>query len=236
MEGSSLSLKFSSMEQVYPAAEQLQALYDWYTGRPHSGEVPLASCELTDLPLPVWHLDDSVSVRAEYDNWDSTRQYVESACASRLKYCYGFYRLPCPDFTPEQMEKYARWVWPWNDRYPFPESVWYRGEQAPKDTFAGIGVEGSFVSWAGFYEILSRLDYPLEGTADHFTFTGQDGCRYEFSYAFCREEDSETQWYFTRDGEARTSGSSYTGGAPLLYLKDEALEEMAGLKFFYRGG
>ena len=239
-----LKLDFASMEQAYRAAEQLQAFCDWLNQQPHSPSRWI-TFQLTG-PLPVWRLEDSDSVCTSgtviyHDSYAETTgkmpyDVMADRCATILMEYYAFYNLPCPGCTPEDVRSYALKAWPWDGEwgYDYPDAVQYGGEELPLDTFAGIGMERGFVSYGGFYDMLSLLGVPTQGAPEHFSFTGADGCRYEFSYEFFEETDEESLWYFTRDGEHLTSGAAYlTDGAPLLSLEDERLQDMAGLQFIY---
>ena len=60
------------------------------------------------------------------------------------------------------------------------------------------------VSFGSLFEILKRENYPVEGTARYFKFTGFDGSEYEISYDFKddpEEYDYGYRWYYIKNGE-----------------------------------
>lgn len=48
-------------------------------------------------------------------------------------------------------------------------------EQVSAELFARIGADHLRISYGGLHEMLRRLDMAVEGTPEHFWFTGADG-------------------------------------------------------------
>ena len=228
IEDHELTLSYASMEPVAPAQEQLQAFYDWLAAQPHAPDPLSATCRLTDLPLPAGGLDVWEYIRPEETSWASACGDMTKVCARMMKDYYAFYALPCPAFTPAELASHARFAWPWTPgEYPCPSACSRDGQSVSLSSFAGIGLNAGYISYAGLYEMLSHLSFETEGQPEDFSFTGADGALYQFSYgdALHREGDAG-RWYYLRDGEPVESGA-----APRLYLFGEALETMTGLDF-----
>lgn len=230
IENNELTLSYSSMDPVCPAQEQLQAFYDWLTAQPHAQDPLSATVRLTDLPLPAGNLGTWEYIRPEETSWASACGDMEEVCAGMLRAYYAFYGLPCPGYGPEEQAAFALERWTWTPgTYPHPSACSRDGKSVPLSAFTGIGLEGEYISYAGLYEMLSRLDFAPEGSPEAFSFTGADGALYEFSYENVLPREGQTDWlYYWKDGQPVQCGSN---GAPRLYLGNEALETMTGLHF-----
>lgn len=217
-----LTLDYSSMEQIPLAAEQFQAFIEWLGEQPHAGSTIGAVGGVYNLsgPLPTWYLDD------RYDVYYESADTMVDKCGEMLKRYCAFYDLPCEDCTQEELQAYAAAAWPW-DHDAF--RLQHGGEQVPLDTFAGIGLCYRHFSFAGLYELLSRLGVEVEGAPERFSVSGADGCLYEFSYDFYDREDGK--WYYIRDGE-QIDGSGQAGRAPIVSMDDsELFQNMADVRF-----
>ncbi len=122
-----------------------------------------------------------------------------------VKKYYAFYCLSCDEFSQIELDEYAMKTWPWT---PKP-SVRQGEEVLLPELLEGIGLESGVISYGGLYTLLARLDFNVEGTAEHFTVTGSDGHSYEFSYSFWEEKEMDWAnnetitlpvWYHLRDG------------------------------------
>lgn len=232
IENNELTLSYSSMDPVCPAQEQLQAFYGWLMDQPHVQDPLSATVRLTDLPLPAGNLDTREYIRPEETSWASACGDMAEVCAGMLRTYYAFYGLPCPGFSPEEQADFALERWTWTPgTYPYPLACSRDGESVPLSTFTGIGLEGRYISYAGLYEMLSRLGLEPEGPPEGFSFTGADGALYQFSYENVLQREGQTDWlYYWKDGQPVQCGSN---GAPRLYLGNEALEAMTGLHFTF---
>lgn len=247
IEDGRLTMEFTSMAEAAPAADQLQSLLDWYDTQPHALRAPSAVCRLGELPLPtdpLWRMDDWFFVEHHLpeDNvagWTSSYDHMTGRCRWVLKYYYGFYNVPSPDFTAESLSDFGRrtWVWscdPTHRDYPdivLPLGV--RSESIPYEEWGpllrGVGIFSRRVSFGGLYEMLVRLDRTPEGTPEHFTARGEDGCLYEFSYDFREAEEDGERWYYLRDGEP----CGLEADGPILELKSGPVEQTTGWWFSY---
>lgn len=199
-----MSKEYTSMAQARKAAEQLQAFYDWTEGRPHREFLAKGRYYYLFSGALPWQtsLSDKIDVctQGPEDSLDD----VLDQCAGALMEYYAFYNLPCGDFTAEELAEFARERWDWTTMSGCPE-VRDGENRLPGELFAGIGADHLHISYGGLYEMLLRLDMPVEGTPEHFWFTGVDGAEYEFSYDFyrearSREDETHITWYFLRNG------------------------------------
>lgn len=71
------------------------------------------------------------------------------------------------------------------------------GKTVMYDDLIANGV-GYGVSFGSLYEVLKREGIDVNGTDQHYSFTGKDGHVYEISYDF---NDLETEYYKNNDGE-----------------------------------
>ncbi len=239
-----LTLTYSTLAETETAADQLQDFHDWW-GRQSHGEVsPLSvTTEFAGGPLPVPSgLQETIYIDRitpeNTFNFDSTREFMLGTSRYILLYYYGYYNLPCPEFSDGEQEDFARktWLWYADSTYrDYPNgavSIWNKGHWLPLEDWAeplrGVGVWLCDVSYGGLYEILARLDCGPEGVPEHFTVTGQDGAFYEFSYDFfTTEDDGDLTWYYLKDGETCTLKRS----TPVLELNSAAVRLTTGLIF-----
>ena len=239
-----LTLTYSTLAETETAADQLQDFHDWW-GRQSHGEVsPLSvTTEFAGGPLPVPSgLQETIYIDRitpeNTFNFDSTREFMLGTSRYILLYYYGYYNLPCPEFSDGEREDFARktWLWYADSTYKdYPNgaiSIWNKGHYLPLEDWAeplrGVGVWLCDVSYGGLYEILARLDCGPEGAPEHFTVTGQDGAFYEFSYDFfTTEDDGDLTWYYLKDGETCTLKRS----TPVLELNSAAVRLTTGLIF-----
>lgn len=251
-----LELYFSSTEDVSQAVEQLRAFYGWYEAQPHAGRSRSVTCHLDGLPLPSGHpvtsyiyfstptaLADDPRLSFIHDAAE-----MEPLCIEMLKTYYAFYRLPSPDFSKAELAAFAEaaWAQDWTEgeaRSTIPHLL-RDGKTIPADLFsdigirpaAGSGLQFSYLSYGGLFELLDRLEMAPEGGPEHFTVKGADGIVYEFSYDFIRTDDSEIRWYYKQGGEPVT-GSLYSGAlsergsAPILRIGGEEFQTITGLTF-----
>ena len=220
--------QYSSMDDAGSALEQLSDFFAWIEGRPLSQLVPKGQYNFQpELPWRTWapqfnNFQESV-VHGPQDETEAVREELEDS----VKKYYAFYCLPCDEFSQTELDEYAVNAWPWT-----PKPRVRQGEEVlPPELLAGIGLESGVVSYGGLYTLLVRLNFDVEGTAEHFTVTGADGHSYEFSYSFWEEKEidwtnNETitlpVWYHLRDGypvgiEDET-GWMYRG--PVIGLKE----------------
>lgn len=249
-----LEFQFSSMAGVPQAAEQLCAFYSWFEAQPHAGKPPYAGIALDGLALPSGYPVTSrirLSTPAALTAVPRPSAYdaagMEALCAGMLKAYYAFYRLPCPDFSQEALDAFARAEW---------DPAWTEGEEratvphlsrdgraVPAELFSGIGVlpcagsglEFSCLSYGGLFELLARMELEPEGAPEAFTVTGADGSRYEFSYGLTGTGESCACWYYKRDGELIQRCCSGAGGLPVLRVSSDEFQAITGLRFHKPG-
>ncbi|MCI8422955.1 MAG: hypothetical protein HFF50_05425 [Lawsonibacter sp.] len=246
-EEGNLEWAFSSMEQVPQAAEQLLSFFRWYEEQPHAHWADLAEVELEGLPLPVHVLDPHhIYLHAPARPVEGTRlsfaedtAELEALCAGMLKAYFTYYRLPSPDFSQTELDAYAAQAWTraWTEgeELQYVPRLWRDGKPISAELVVGIGAEKvagsglefSYVSFGGLFELVSRLGLEPEGTSEDFTVTGADGALYAFSYASGRERDGEDGWSYTRDGE-RLKGRD---GMPILRIGGGEFQAVTGLEF-----
>jgi len=220
--------QYSSMADAGSALEQLSGFFAWTEGRPLAQLVPKGQYNFQpELPWRTWapqfnNFQESV-VHGPQDESETVREELEDS----VKKYYAFYCLPCDEFSQTELEEYAVNTWLWA---PKP-SVRQGEEILSPELFTGIGLESGVISYGGLYTLLTRLDFDVKGTAEHFTVTGADGHSYEFSYSFWEEKEMEWTnnetitlpvWYHLRDGypvgiEDET-GWMYRG--PVIGLKE----------------
>lgn len=232
-EDSELKMEFSTMAEVYPAAEQLQAFCDWYEIQPHAGEVPSPKCSLANMALPARPLEDRYAYIKPAEG-ETLETCMVRSCEKLLKDFYAFYNIPAPDFPAEELDAYAaaRWreVKGWMflpDGAKLPASAW---EGIPLAPNAGSELPYFYISYGGLYELLPRLGLEPEGTPAYYTVTGADGRLYEFSYASAKAVDGQPCWPVRRDGEALECSHSWSSCAPVLTLSSEVFQAVTGLK------
>ena len=220
--------QYSSMADASSALEQLSAFFAWTEGKPLAQLVPKGQYNFQpELPWRTWapqfnNFQESV-VHGPQDESETVREELEDS----VKKYYAFYCLPCDEFSQTELEEYAVNTWLWA---PKP-SVRQGEEILSPELFTGIGLEIGVISYGGLYTLLTRLDFDVKGTAEHFTVTGADGHSYEFSYSFWEEKEMDWTnnetitlpvWYHLRDGypvgiEDET-GWMYRG--PVIGLKE----------------
>ena len=150
---------------------------------------------------PQFHSFQEMVVHGPQDKPEA----VQEALGDSVKKYYAFYRLPCDEFSQTEPEEYAVQTWPWT-----PKPRVRQGEEIlPPELLAGIGLESGVISYGGLYTLLTRLDFDVKGTEEHFTVTGADGHSYEFSYSFWEEREMDWTnnrtitlpvWHHLRDG------------------------------------
>ena len=248
----SLAFHFSSMTDVSRAAEQLRAFFGWYEAQPHAGQARSANCYLDGLPLPsdnpvteYIYLHTAAVLAANpnlsfgYDVTD-----METQCAYMVKSYYAFYHLPSPDFSEEEITAFAQenWALSWTEGVERSTVPYLRrdGESIPTEFFSGVavqpyagsGLEFSYISYGGLFELLTRLDLAPEGGPERFTVTGADGAFYEFSYDLTDTDKNETVWFHTRNGEpVKRSVHGEGFGKPILRVSGEVFQAVTGLEF-----
>ena len=164
-----------------------------------------------------------------------------------VKTYYAFYRLPCPDFSEDELNSFAQanWDQEWteNEARTTVPHLRLDGKVIPLELFSGIGLvpyagsglKFSYISYGGLYELLNRLGLEPEGELEHFTISSSDGNVYEFSYSFCKTEDGETWWYYTQNGIAKPAQhSSFMegNGYPILRIGGETFQAVTELEFY----
>lgn len=250
-----LEFHFSSMTDVAQAAEQLRSFYNWYEAQPHAGPPHYAVLELDGLPLPSsdpvtnrTRLNTSAVLASDFHvSFCRDAEEMEELCAEMVKSYYTFYRLLCSDFSEEELDTFAQenWAPAWTegkDRSTVPH-LSRDGKALPVSLFsdigavpyAGSGLEFSYVSYGGLFELLNRLGLEPAGELEHFTITGVDGIVYEFSYSFHKTEQGETWWYYTHNGieePAKYSSFMYGNGYPILRIGGAAFQAVTGLTFY----
>lgn len=245
---------FSSMTDVPQAAAELRTFYTWYEAQPHAGQSQSATCRLDSLSPPQSILDvryvtfNTQTVLTANPRFSFMREVseLEEACSEMLKSYYAFYRLPCSDFSVEELDTFAKekWAQSWTegaDRSTVPHLL-LDGKSIPADFFADIGLEPcagsglefSVISYGGLFELLTRIGMAPEGEPEQFTVTGADGSLYEFSYSFCKNADGDKWWYYTQDGAEvpeKYHIFSAGDGAPVLRMNSEEFQAITGLEF-----
>ena len=228
LNGEYLSAVYTSMDEAGAAWEQLSAFYDWVGDRPLARLMPEGHYAYEpELPWHTWspqfHNHQEMVVQGPEDEAEAAREALEDS----VKKYRAFYCLPCQDFSQAELEEYAAEAWPWE---PLPRVK--RGEESlPPELLAGIGLESGVISYGGLYTLLLRLGFAVEGTPEHFAFTGADGCAYEFSYDFWEEREmdwvnNETitlpVWHCLRDGwpVEREGETGWMGRGPVIDLND----------------
>ena len=201
-----LNTQYTSMADAAQAFEQLSAFFVWIEGKPLAQLVPKGYYNFQpELPWrtysPQFHNFQETVVHGPQDELEAVLEVLESS----VKKYYAFYCLPCDEFSQIELEEYAVKTWPWA---PKPKAR--QGEEIlPPELLAGIGLESGVISYGGLYTLLTRLDFDVKGTAEHFTVTGADGHSYEFSYSFWEEKEIDWTnnrtitlpvWYHLRDG------------------------------------
>lgn len=248
----SLDFQFSSMADVPRAAEQLRTFYSWFEAQPHAGQPRYATIGLNGLPLPAGYpIISRTSLNTSSASITNPRAAfhdpagMEELCAGMLKTYYTFYRLPCPDFPQEELEAFAHATW---------DSAWTEGESCatvphlsqdgqavPVELFSGIGavpwagsgLQFSYLSCGGLFEVLARLGLEPEGGPEAFTVTGADGTFYEFSYRFTDIDGDRIQWYYKRNGEPIQHTDA--DGIPALRIASDEFQAITGLTFHKPG-
>lgn len=243
-----LEFQFSSMANVPQAAGQLCAFYDWFEAQLHVGRPPYANISLDGLSLPsgyplIYPTSLNTTAALAAARWPSFHDAasIKELCAEMLKTYYAFYRLPCPDFSQEELETFAHESW---------DSAWTEGESrttvphlsqdgqaVPVELFSGIGVipmagsglQFSYLSYGGLFEVLVRLGLEPEGGPEAFTVIGADGAFYEFSYHFTDTDEDHILWYYKRNGEP----VQYTEAddIPILRIASDQFQAITGLTF-----
>ena len=213
-----LDFRFSFMEDVPQAAEQLRAFYSWFEAQPHAGRPRYASIALDGLPLPAGYpIVRRTSLNLPSASIANPRASfhdpagMEELCAGMLKTYYTFYHLPCPDFSQEELEAFAHASWDW----------------------AWSGLQFSCLSYGGLFEVLVRLGLEPEGGPEAFTVTGADGAFYEFSYRFTDTDGDRILWHHKRDGKPVQHAAA--DGIPALRIASDEFQAITGLTFHKPG-
>ena len=247
-----LDFRFSSMADVPQAAEQLRAFYSWFEAQPHAGRPRYASIALDGLPLPAGYpIVRRTSLNLPSASIADPRASfhdpagMEELCAGMLKTYYTFYRLPCPDFSREELEAFAHASWDWactegESRATVPH-LSQNGQAVPVELFSGIGVvpqagsglQFSCLSYGGLFEVLVRLGLEPEGGPEAFTVTGADGAFYEFSYRFTDTDGDRILWHHKRDGKPVQHAAA--DGIPALRIASDEFQAITGLTFHKPG-
>lgn len=201
-----LNTQYTSLADAAQAFEQMSAFFAWIEGKPLAQLVPKGYYNFQpELPWrtysPQFHNFQETVVHGPQDELEAVLEALESS----IKKYYAFYCLPCDEFSQIELEEYAVKTWPWA---PKPKAR--QGEEIlSPELLAGIGLESGVISYGGLYTLLTRLDFDIKGTAEHFTVTGADGHFYEFSYSFWEEKEIDWTnnqtitlpvWYHLRDG------------------------------------
>lgn len=222
-----LYTKYTSITDAAQAFKQLSAFYAWVEDKPLGQLVPKGRYHFQpELPWqtysPQFHSFQDVVVHGLQDDLEAVREALKDS----IKKYYAFYQLPCDEFSKTEMEEYAAKTWPWA-----PKPQVRQGEEIlPPELLGGIGLESGVISYGGLYTLLTRLDFDVEGTAEHFTVTGADGHSYEFSYSFWEEKEMDWAnnqtitlpvWYHLRDGYpvAIEDETSWMYRGPVIGLK-----------------
>ncbi|MCI9589814.1 MAG: hypothetical protein HFG42_04565 [Lachnospiraceae bacterium] len=201
-----LDTQYASIADAAPALEQLSAFFTWIEGKPLARLMPKGQYKFQpELPWrtysPQFHSFQEMVVHGPQDKPEA----VQEALGDSVKKYYAFYCLPCDEFSQTELEEYAVKTWPWT-----PKPRVRQGEEIlPPALLAGIGLESGVISYGGLYTLLTRLDFDVKGTEEHFTVTGADGHSYEFSYSFWEEREMDWAnnrtitlpvWHHLRDG------------------------------------
>ena len=201
-----LDTQYASIADAAPALEQLSAFFTWIEGKPLVRLMPKGQYKFQpELPWrtysPQFHSFQEMVVHGPQDKPEA----VQEALGDSVKKYYAFYCLPCDEFSQTELEEYAVKTWPWT-----PKPRVRQGEEIlPPELLAGIGLESGVISYGGLYTLLTRLDFDVKGTEEHFTVTGADGHSYEFSYSFWEEREMDWTnnrtitlpvWHHLRDG------------------------------------
>ena len=201
-----LDTQYASIADAAPALEQLSAFFTWIEGKPLARLMPKGQYKFQpELPWrtysPQFHSFQEMVVHGPQDKPEA----VQEALGDSVKKYYAFYCLPCDEFSQTELEEYAVKTWPWT-----PKPRVRQGEEIlPPELLAGIGLESGVISYGGLYTLLTRLDFDVKGTEEHFTVTGADGHSYEFSYSFWEEREMDWTnnrtitlpvWHHLRDG------------------------------------
>lgn len=201
-----LDTQYASIADAAPALEQLSAFFTWIEGKPLARLMPKGQYKFQpELPWrtysPQFHSFQEMVVHGPQDKPEA----VQEALGDSVKKYYAFYCLPCDEFSQTELEEYAVKTWPWT-----PKPRVRQGEEIlPPALLAGIGLESGVISYGGLYTLLTRLDFDVKGTEEHFTVTGADGHSYEFSYSFWEEREMDWTnnrtitlpvWHHLRDG------------------------------------
>ncbi|MDE6951323.1 MAG: hypothetical protein K2P64_10485 [Lachnospiraceae bacterium] len=205
LSGEILYTQYASMADAAQALEQLSAFFAWIEGKPLAQLVPKGQYNFRpELPWrtysPQFHNFEESVIHGPQDKPEAVQEALENS----VKKYYAFYCLPCGEFHQTELEEYAAKTWLWA-----PKPKVRQGEEIlSPELFAGIGLESGVISYGGLYTLLTRLGFDVEGTAEHFTFTGADGYSYEFSYRFWEEKEMEwannqtitlSVWHHLRD-------------------------------------
>ncbi len=228
-----LVINYTSMEEARKAAEQLRAFYDWTEEKPYTNYLESGRFCFSPSRFP-WTIETTLYKGGTWDGFfqgpeDSLEDIIDR-CAEEIKKYYSFYNISCPDFTTEEMADYNAENLNWQLLESLP-GIWKDGDSFPPETFSGIGVYPRYgiVSYGSLYQMLLRLGFEVEGTPEHFSFIGVDGCEYEFSYDFCYETEYDsklyptiTVWYFLRNGYPveRTDKPYWWETGPVLSFTD----------------
>lgn len=247
-----LKLHYAALREVRRGMEQLEAFYRWGAERPHWDRVMAQReacifCLFQGGPLPgVSPLDHQYNTRPSED----PGRLLER-CTGVLQEYYAYYLLPSPDFSREELLTYAAEKWNWERMRGAPKAVCRGEERLPPAMFSGVWIYGRRDRWpeicfAGVYLMACRLGFKVEGTPEHFSFSGADGKGYEFSYQFFRDVEVvqyggrravRRVWHYYREGAAvlpETWKFANKGRImPSVEISRKTGEEMLGVQLVY---
>ena len=246
-----LEITYQSRDEVETAVAQFAAFQEWAAGQPHGS---LLGATISTTPVYRYQPENAAlaaAVRALVDasgqvearHWpEAPAEEVLAACEQSLLEFGAFLNLQDTGFSKDELTAYAQERWDWTDDHMVwqsPAGFYRAGEELPRSTFSGIGYDvlagGAVVSYGGLYDMLLRLGLAPEGAPEHFSFTGADGRRYEFSYDFLEEKWEEANytswvtrtWYYLADDTQSTLPGLEE--KPLIALKSEAFTDMTGV-------
>lgn len=210
-----LAFSYTTVREVRRAIGQLRMLCQWGQTQLHWDRAEIQReccifCTFRGGPLPdVSPLRHTSRVQPRVD-LDKLLQ----ECIDVIEEYHAFYLLPSADFTQEELLAYAVEKWNWEDMQGSPAYVWKGEEKLPLKMFSGIPIYGRSDCWpevscGWLYMMALRLGIDVEGTPEHFQFTGADGETYEFSYLFFHDVEVTQYgqkkavrrvWYYLRGG------------------------------------
>ncbi len=107
----------------------------------------------------------------------------------------------------------------------------YRSDDAASPEYYKTIVAHTYegISFGSLFEVLKLEGFEPEGNANHYSFTGFDGCRYEFSYSFTEAYQNEWDkegvgFYYYKDEEKVRLNSFWD-----THISLDTVREMTGL-------